>query len=203
MEQDLRTCPRCGAPSSDRSSCPYCGWTPEVVEPSNPSQIASSDGSPEEEVATQASTNEIGLAHQGEDLPQVDQFSPAPFRDLTKEGVDAEHLLDQVPEDMRGVLAARLKAADEAVGSNFSETTASILREQGYVVSEDARGARLTATRGQSDDLSPSEVVKLAADLDGGIQLQTKLPICSNCQAASPIGELQCQWCGEPFSDEQ
>jgi hypothetical protein len=104
---------------------------------------------------------------------------------------------------MRGVLAARLKAADEAAGPNFSEETASTLREQGYVVSGDAHGARLTAAPGKPDVFSPSEIVKLAADLDGGVQPQAKLPICSNCQAASPIGELQCQWCGEPFSDEQ
>ena len=193
MEQDLRTCPSCGAPSSDHPSCPYCGWTPEGIEHSNPSQSeeSSEDATP---------TNEIGPVDQGE---EVNQIPPAPFRDLTKQDDSAEHLLDQVPEEMRGVLAARLKAADEAAGPNFSEAAVSTLREQGYVVSGDAHGARLTATPGKSDVFSPSEIVKLAADLDGGVQPQTKLPICSNCQAASPIGELQCQWCGEPFSNEQ
>ena len=193
MEQDPRTCPSCGAPSSDRPSCPYCGWTPEVIEHSNPSRSEESS-----EDATR--TNKIGPVDQGED---VNQIPPAPFRDLTKQDDSAEHLLDQVPEEMRGVLAARLKAADEAAGPNFSEAAVSTLREQGYVVSGDAHGARLTATPGKSDVFSPSEIVKLAADLDGGVQPQTKLPICSNCQAASPIGELQCQWCGEPFSNEQ
>ena len=202
MEQDLRTCPGCGAPSSDHPSCPYCGWTTEVIEPSDPPQDASFDGFPED-TTPQTSTIEISPTDRGEESPQINELSPAPFRDLTKEGDDAEHLLDQVPEEMRGVLAARLKAVEEAKGVSFSETTASNLREQGYIVSEDARGARLTATPGHSDDLSPSEVVKLAADLDGGVQPQTKLPICSKCQAASPIGELQCQWCGNPFSDEQ
>jgi hypothetical protein len=136
----------------------------------------------------------------GEDSPPTGETSSIPFRDLAKQGDDAKHLLDQVPEEMRGVLAARLKAVEEAEGANISEKTTTSLREQGYLVSEDARGARLTAIPGQSDELSPSEVVKLAADMDGGVQPQTKLPICSKCQAASPIGELQCQWCGNPFS---
>lgn len=196
MEQDLHTCPSCGAPSSDHPSCPYCGWTPEGIEHSNTSRSEESSA----DATAQAPTNEIGLADQGE---KASQIPPAPFRDLTKQADSAEHLLDQVPDEMRGVLAARLKAADEAAGPTFSEATISTLREQGYVVSGDAHGARLTATPGKSDVFSPSEIVKLAADLDGGVQPQTKLPICSNCQAASPIGELQCQWCGEPFSDEQ
>lgn len=199
MEQDLRTCPSCGAPSSDHPSCPYCGWTPEGIEHSNPSRSEESSA----DTTAHAPTDEIGPADQGEEQRQANQIPPAPFRDLTKQADSAEHLLDQVPEEMRGVLAARLKATDEAAAPNFSEATISTLREQGYVVSGDAHGARLTAAPGKPDVFSPSEIVKLAADLDGGVQPQAKLPICSSCQAASPIGELQCQWCGEPFSDEQ
>ena len=169
MEQDLRICPTCGAPSSDNPSCRYCGQTPDQSEKSDLDAIESSDP---------------GSAH---------------LHRLLNPGSHSEHLLDQVPEDMRGVLAARLKAAEDDASPSFSKTTASALREQGYVVNEDARGARLTATRGQSDELGPSEVVKLAADLEGGVQPQSTLPICSNCQAASPVGKVQCQWCGEPL----
>ena len=198
MDQDLSSCPGCGAYFSDQLPCPYCGWTSEANNQPTPPQIASST-----EAATPNPTNETASKEPGEELPHGEEISPAPFRDLTKPGDDTEHLLDQVPEEMRGVLAARLKAAYEITGSNFSEATASALREQGYVVSEDAHGARLTASPGNSDDFSPSDVVKLAADLDGGVQPQTKLPICGNCRSASPIGELQCQWCGQPFSGDQ
>ncbi len=173
MEQDLRTCPGCGAPSSKHPNCPYCGRTPNLIED-----------------------------------PNVDAIEPtetgsAQFRELLEPGSDPEHLLDQVPEEMRGVLAARLKAAEDSITPSFSEATSSSLRDQGYIVSQDARGARLSAAPGQAADFSPSEVVKLAADLDGGVQPQAKLPICSICQSASPVGDSHCQWCGEPFSDDQ
>jgi len=173
MEQDLRTCPGCGAPSSEHRSCPYCGWTIDRSEQPN-----------------------VGASE------SIDTGS-AQFRELLEPGSDPEHLFDQVPEEMRGVLAARLKAVEDTGSPSFSEPTASSLRGQGYIVSQDARGARLSATPGQAADFSPSEVVKLAADLDGGVQPQAKLPICSNCQSASPVGETHCQWCGAPFSDEQ
>ena len=188
MEQDQITCPGCGALSSDQLLCPYCGWISEESEQSIPTQIASST-----EETKPAPTNEINSVDSNEGLSHGDGIYPTPFSDLTKQGDDPEHLLDQVPEEMRGVLAARLKAADEIAASNFSEATASTLREQGYVVGEDAHGARLTAIPGKSDKFTPAEIVKLAADLDGGVQSQAKLRICSNCQAASPIGEIHCQ----------
>ena len=82
---------------------------------------------------------------------------------------------------------------------NFSKHTASSLREQGYVVSEDARGARFAATPGKASELSSSDVVKYAAELDGGVKPQANLPICGECQSASPVGAENCQWCGQPF----
>ena len=173
MEQDLRACPGCGAPSSEHPSCPYCGWTLHLSEEPNLDAIESIES------------------------------GSAQFRELVEPGRDPEHLLDQVPEEMRGVLAARLKAAENSSTPTFSETTASALRKQGYIVSQDARGARLSAAPGQAAEFSPSEVVKLAADLDGGVQPQAKLPICRNCQSASPVGDTHCQWCGAPFSDDQ
>jgi hypothetical protein len=139
----------------------------------------------------------------GEPQSTPDDVPPVQLRDLMNPEHDPDHLLDQVPEDMRAVLAARLKAAEKTESPGFNENTAAALRDQGYVVTEDARGARLSSTPGQSSDLSPTDVVKMAAELDGGVQPQTKLPICGKCEAASPIGDTFCQWCGEPFSNEQ
>lgn len=230
MEQDLRTCPGCGAPSSNHPSCPYCSWTPELSEEPNlkadesvgsPSATDLPDDlqAPAAEMLIDADLEDFpGTEIESVSLPEAQEkiddeglpvaegsveTDPAQFRELLKPGSDPEHLLDQVPEEMRGVLAARLKAAEETDSPVISEATAATLREKGFIVSEDVHGARLSAIPGQSAELSASDVVKMAADLDGGVQPQTKLPICSNCQAASPIGETQCQWCGEPFSDEQ
>lgn len=192
MQQDLRTCPSCGATSPDHSPCPFCGWTPERIEEPNPAALESSakpsadaaeEARMDPDVAAPADTN-----IEPEDVPLVDEISPAQFRDLISQDDEAEHLLEQVPEEMRGVLAARLKAAQETDSPRFGETTDSTLQEEGNVVSEEIRA---------------SDAVNKAAYLEGREQPQTKLPICSNCQAASPVGETQCQWCGKPFSDPQ
>ncbi|GMR10645.1 MAG: hypothetical protein BMS9Abin28_1466 [Anaerolineae bacterium] len=233
MEQDLRTCPGCGAPAPNHSPCPYCSWTPDLSEEPNLDAIEALGSPPAEDLPddSQARTYEIGdmlidaaqedspgTEIESENLPEGEaqiedagppetekaiETDPVQFSELLKPGGEPEHLLEQVPEELRGVLAARLKAAEETERPSFSKNTASNLRRQGYVISEDARGARLAAAPGRSGDLSASDVVKMAADLDGGVQPHTELPICSECQAASPVGETQCQWCGEPFRHGQ
>ncbi len=233
MEQDLCTCPGCGAPAPNHSPCPYCGWTPDLSEEPNLDaiEVVGSPSAADLPEDSQAPTDEIGdrlvdavqedfpgteiesqSLPKGEEqieddrLPEAEEpieMDPAQFRELLKPGSEPEHLLEQVPEQMRGVLAARLKAAEKAEGPSFNEKTASNLRDQGYVISEDARGVRFSAVPGQSTSLSASDVVKMAADLEGGVQPQNKLPICSKCQAASPVGETECQWCGEPFMHGQ
>lgn len=190
-DQDLRTCPNCGASSPDLTPCSYCGWTTEYSD-----EFPLDDSSPNHSIP------------EAETPPEPPQFDlkrnadaehTAGFRDLLEPSEGPEHLLEQVPEDMRGILAARLRAIDEQRSPDFDDSTTSRLREQGFLVSEDAHGARLTGSTGQATDLSASDVVKMAADLDGGVQNRTALPICPKCDSASPIGDTNCQWCGEPF----
>ena len=235
MEQDLRTCPGCGAPAPDPSPCPYCGWSPNPFEEPNldaieaagsPSPLEFRDGSqaPSDEIGDmlgdEVQEDLPGTEIEGESLPKREdqigietdslpeaegpiETGPSQFRELLRPSSEPEHLLEQVPDEMRRVLAARLRAAEETDRSNFSENTASALRGQGYVISEDARGARFATAPGQSGNLSASDVVRMAAELDGGVQPKNKLSICRKCQAASPVGETQCQWCGEPLEHGQ
>ncbi len=84
------------------------------------------------------------------------------------------------------------------------DDTAQSLRERGYVIEEDVHGVRISSmsgTRGGASQLSATDVVSMAAELSGGIHPQTKLQVCSKCQARTPPGEANCQWCGEPFED--
>lgn len=193
MEQDLRTCPNCGASSPELSPCPHCGWTTE-----EPDEIRSDDKTSTGEFSSPETPSKAQQSQPDSDFASATEPA-ADIRDLLEPTDEPEHLLEQVPEDMRGILAARLRAIDEQASPNFDESTASSLREQGFLVSEDARGARLTGSTGQTSDLSASDVVKMAADLEGGVQNRTTLPICPKCEAASPIGDTNCQWCGEPF----
>lgn len=213
MEQDLRACPSCGAPAPASAPCPYCSWTPEATpqveseaESERPlaPQSATQDH-PQGELA-QASEPVAASTPSPSDEPASDQAREAPpanFRQLLdgSGSVDeSEEVLEQVPEEMRGLLAARLKAAGEGERDEFREQTEASLRNQGYSVEQDARGARIAGTPGaKAPELSPRDVVKMASELDGGVQPQSKLPICEECQAASPIGSDNCQWCGEPF----
>jgi hypothetical protein len=85
------------------------------------------------------------------------------FRQLLAEQANnSEDLLDQVPEDLREILAGRRMGGPPAA-------------------------------------LSPSDVVKLAAELEGGVKPRGQLPVCPKCQGLSPIGQAKCQWCGEPL----
>ena len=207
MEQDMHVCPGCGASTPD--PCPYCGWTPDRSQPSHIAAALESPAQSEEPPAATYSVEEGPLITEGtvpddaildgQEVPETAAAPPDHFRDLLRPGQEPINLLEQVPEEMRAILAGRLKAAEETDSPSFSENAASSLRGQGYFISQDARGARFAAAPGQSANLSPSDVVKMAAELDGGIQPRTKLAICSKCQSASPIGEKQCQWCGEPL----
>ena len=128
---------------------------------------------------------------------------PNHFRQLLAEQLNnSDDLLDQVPEDLREILAGRLGPPSPEPPKEFSEDTAQALRGMGFTVSEDLHGARITGgprVGGPPAALSPSDVVKLAAELEGGVKPRGQLPICPKCQGLSPIGQAKCQWCGEPL----
>jgi len=128
---------------------------------------------------------------------------PNHFRQLLAEQPNnSEDLLDQVPEDLREILTGRLGPRSPEPPKDFREDTTQALRGLGYTVSEDLHGARITGAPragGPPASLSPSDVVKLAAELEGGVKPRGQLPVCPKCQGLSPIGQSKCQWCGEPL----
>ena len=166
-------CLNCGAPNPANDVCTYCGWAPEET--------------PESEASA----------------APAQPSSPTTFKDLIENGQsngEPGDLLEQVPEDMRGVLAARLKASEEEDPDDLSDQSRESLRNQGFRVVEDARGSRISSdSPAQNPDLSAFQVVSLAAEQEGGVQPQTKLPMCPACQSASPVGSTHCQWCAEPL----
>lgn len=212
MEQDLRACPSCGAPAPALAPCPYCSWTPEPTssaesgvesgQPISNRQTVNHSKIPQDDRAEIDSSAVVSEASGSSD-PSSEDAQPASIRQLldgSESANESQEILDQVPEDMRALLAARLKATGEGEGREFSEHTEASLRNQGYYVEEDARGARIVGTPGApTPELSPADVVKMAAELDGGVQPKTELPFCEHCDSASPIGSTNCQWCGEPL----
>lgn len=84
----------------------------------------------------------------------------------------------------------------------LKDETAQSLRERGYVITEDAHGVRISGSPHGGPggrDLSPSDIVRIAAELDGGVKQAGNLQTCAKCQARTAAGEAKCQWCGEPF----
>jgi hypothetical protein len=128
---------------------------------------------------------------------------PNHFRQLLAEQLNnSDDLLDQVPEDLREILAGRLRAPTPEAQRELSENTPQALRGMGYAVSEAPLGTRISSAPrmgGTPAALSPSDVVRLAAESEGGVKPRSQLPVCPKCRGLSPIGQAKCQWCGEPL----
>lgn len=77
------------------------------------------------------------------------------------------------------------------------------LSRQGFVLDEDVHGLRLSGVTsrpgGLSSQLSPYDVVRLAAELEGGVVPMEQRKRCPKCEAVVSPGDKQCQWCSEPL----
>jgi hypothetical protein len=140
--------------------------------------------------------------------------APSHFRKLLKdvEETDTDNLppslLEDLPEDARSLLTAKQldRPTQKSKPEEISENLAQELRMQGYAIEEDARGIRIGGGlpgRGSAAGMSPYDVVRMAADLDGGLPSQDELQRCSKCEAVIPPGDHRCQWCGTPTEGAQ
>ena len=111
-----------------------------------------------------------------------------------------ESMIEDLPEEARRLLRRNQAASLPGIGPNLSEDLAKALRDQGYVIDEDTRGLRIsghpTRPDGGNGMMSPYDVLRMAADLEGGLQKPEERRRCSNCDAVLPKGHTQCDWCG-------
>jgi hypothetical protein len=109
-------------------------------------------------------------------------------------------LIEELPAEARRLLQADKKHVRPSIGPQLSNDLAQALRDQGYVIDEDARGLRITghlSTRSQDPGkMSPYDVLRMAADLDGGIQKPGERKRCPKCDAVLPKEHTTCDWCG-------
>jgi hypothetical protein len=76
------------------------------------------------------------------------------------------------------------------------------LLDMGYVLESDGRGLRLTQiaiARTRSSDLSPTDIVRLAAEMDDGLLPPEERIRCPRCDAVIGAQDSRCQWCSEPL----
>lgn len=113
-----------------------------------------------------------------------------------------ESLIEDLPEEARQLLGKDQNHVRPSLGPRLSNDLARALRDQGYVLDEDARGVRISGLptgRGQGPGkMSPYDVLRMAADLDGGIQKLGQRRRCSNCDAVLPKDHTTCDWCDTP-----
>lgn len=177
-----RSCPSCGRTMQMRPRpkgaaslvCPHCGYEEGVSAPPGKGQA--------------------------EDDPVTR------FRRLLADGPSGasanslpSEFLEDLPEEVQAALKAKA-GSQPSVGSAKDDITRS-LRHEGYAVDQDAHGLRLSTVSGgtpKGPGLSSYDIVRLAADLGGGIVPAEKRIYCAKCKAAVPAGAAKCQWCGEP-----
>jgi hypothetical protein len=113
----------------------------------------------------------------------------------------SEELLEDLPEDVREILSQKQQTSDSSKDEQFSEHLFESLRGRGYVIDQDAHGVRISGGPSgglDSETFSPYDVIRMAADLEGGVLPLDERVHCLKCDAVIPHGEGRCQWCGEP-----
>jgi hypothetical protein len=82
-----------------------------------------------------------------------------------------------------------------------TQATRNSLNRKGFILDEDVRGLRLssvtTRSKGPGAQLSAYDIVRLAADLEGGIIPVEQRKHCPKCNAVVSPGDKRCQWCSE------
>jgi hypothetical protein len=158
----------------------------------------------------------VDILHTDPPQPSEKGKSPGPvdrFRHLLDQSGDSqpeselpEELLEDLPEEARELLSKRETPTTSGPTEELSEDLAASLRDQGYVISQDIHGVRLSgslsSSRSDSGPMSPYDIVRIAADLEGGVLPLEQRNRCSKCDAVIPVGDKRCQWCGQPALPE-
>jgi hypothetical protein len=112
-----------------------------------------------------------------------------------------EEMLENLPEEAREILSLKKTTPSSIKDEQFSETLTEALRDRGYVIDQDAHGVRISGGPSgglDSETVSAYDVIRMAADLEGGVLPLDERVHCLKCDAVIPPGEAVCQWCGEP-----
>jgi len=187
------------------STCPICG-SPLEIWPRR-------GGSGTVAVCPRCSAGPTPLDFHNEESP-ADPASPSPPRDTrlkdilgkSTETVPQDQLNDMLddldPEARRLLKDAAARESEPETQGSLREDLAQSLRYQGYTVEDDARGVRIGGRPRTGKLSSPYEIVRMAAELDGGLKPDAERMTCPECNAVLPGGSTKCQWCGAAIPSE-
>jgi hypothetical protein len=201
--------------------CPNCGYHLDELSEGRdipfdrcPACSASLSSSPSHANAPSESQAFILPADQGDHdhvtSPKMQSSASAGMEVLSEE-TDALVCLDERPMMQEMIVSEPGKQEEVALDEEVlptpeerAEATLRSLRDKGFVIHEDAHGLRLSgiSTRGNKgmSQLSPFDIVRLAADLEGGLLPMDQRKRCPKCDAVVAPGDKRCQWCSEPLS---
>jgi hypothetical protein len=208
----MKTCPICGKPialdtngtvPTSSTLCPKCSAPTSSVAPSESSQpiedrpsrplISQTDSSSEMIYTNRDPSNSSTDPLHTQKSPKTTDTDSLISRE-SKPRMESEletQKSNQNDEDPRPTQEERAEARKQS------------LSRQGFVVEEDAHGLRLSgvASRpgGLSSQLSPYDIVRLAAELEGGVVPIDQRKRCPKCEAVVNPGDKRCQWCSEPL----
>ena len=120
----------------------------------------------------------------------------------TKGDPPPDWMLDKLPKDARRLLSGQKPSTRPSLGPGLSDDLAKALRDQGYIIHKDDKGVHLggslVSRGGSHTPFSPYDVIRMAADMEGGIAPADELTRCRQCEALIPHSEKRCQWCDTP-----
>ncbi len=131
------------------------------------------------------------------DLPEPVQAPGQRFRRLLSEAEKTSpndplpaSILEDLPEEAQRLLGGEDAPEQKSGSGDLCDTLEQSLPHQGYALKDDPqRNVRFGGDlRSNTGSLSPYDIVRMAADLDGGIQQTTELHRCPDCQAVAPSG---------------
>lgn len=185
--------------------CPGCGGEMRWMQPL--------DGSGPVAICPTCSSESTPI-ETGSEAAQTPPSQPSPtepdshFRKLLSEAEAyaeaplAEDMLEELPREAQELLSQGKAHRPRKQEKELREDIAASLREQGYVISHDGHGLRISSELSSSGreqaPMSPYDIIRIAADLEGGVMSAEERRHCGKCQAVIPIGDDQCQMCGEP-----
>lgn len=192
-DEQKGTCPTCGAaldywPCTDGRGtvavCPNCsaGPTPLTFDSRDVTKTATQDAPARDTRLKKL----LKPTSQAEEVKSLDQ------------------LLDDLDPEARQLLQAGASTSQEPSDQeSLREDLAQSLRYQGYTVQEDKSGVRLSGSPRISGLDSPYDIVRMAAELEGGLKPDAERVRCPECDAVCPGSSTTCQWCGAslPSSD--
>ena len=110
--------------------------------------------------------------------------------------------LPSSPEPAKPELSPAGHGSDHTARRPLSDEKIRSFVDQGIIIDEDAHGLRLTGlpVRGRgktTGQLSATDIVRLAADLDGGVLPADQRRHCPHCDAVVPRQASRCEWCAK------